>query len=199
MQPGLLSAETLGPQGLRYVPDFITPALERELVGQITALPLAPFQFGAFEGKRRVVSFGWRYDYSHQKLEPAEHIPQWLGPLIARVEALESLPKGSVRQVLCTEYEAGAGIGWHRDKPHFDKVFGLSLLSACGFRFRRKLANRWERFTLDAEPRSLYLMSGEARQVWEHSIPPVAAARYSITFRTMVAAIDQQEKPKAHA
>ena len=28
-----------------------------------------------------------------------------------------------------------------------------------------------------------YLLSGPARTVWEHSIPPVAAHRYSITFR----------------
>ena len=102
-----------------------------------------------------------------------------------RVEAWAGLPEASVRQVLCTEYEVSVGIGWHRDKPHFDKVFGLSLGSPCKFRFRRRSGDRWERHTLEALPRSLYMMDGEARSVWEHSIPPVEARRYSITFRTM--------------
>jgi alkylated DNA repair dioxygenase AlkB len=84
---------------------------------------------------------------------------------------LKDCRRGAVRQVLCTEYETGAGIGWHRDKPHFDQVFGLSLASDCKLRFRRKRNEKWERYTLEAQARSLYLMSGEARQVWEHSIP----------------------------
>ena len=92
-----------------------------------------------------------------------------------------------MRQILCTEYDEGVGIGWHRDKPHFDKVFGLSLASACKFRFRRKNGANWQRFTLDAAPRSLYSMSGDSRHVWEHSIPMVERQRYSITFRTMAA------------
>jgi alkylated DNA repair dioxygenase AlkB len=184
-QLGLFSAETPGPRGLRYRPDFVSPTVERELIARIAALPLAPFQFGAFEGKRRVASFGWRYDYTHQRLESADELPEWLRPVIGRIEAEDGLPPGTIRQVLCTEYEAGAGIGWHRDKPHFDKVFGLSLRSDCKFRFRRKRGEKWERYTLEAAARSLYLMSGESRRVWEHSIPPVEMPRYSVTFRTM--------------
>jgi alkylated DNA repair dioxygenase AlkB len=156
------------------------------LIAHIAALPLAPFQFGAFEGKRRVASFGWRYDYAHQRLEPADDLPEWLKPLIEKIETEEGLPPGTIRQVLCTEYEAGAGIGWHRDKPHFDRVFGLSLGSPCKFRFRKAIGEKWQRFTLNAGPRSLYMMSGASRQVWEHSIPAVEQPRYSITFRTMV-------------
>jgi alkylated DNA repair dioxygenase AlkB len=103
------------------------------------------------------------------------------------VEKFGGLRGGSVRQILCTEYDAGVGIGWHRDRPHFDQVFGLSLASSCKFRFRRTEGDKWQRFTLSAEPRSLYLMSGESRQVWEHSIPAVEQRRYSITFRTLKA------------
>jgi alkylated DNA repair dioxygenase AlkB len=184
-QLGLFSTSTPVPQGLVYQPDFVSPAIERELITRISELPLAPFQFGAFEGKRRVASFGWRYDYTHQRLESADDLPEWLKPVIGRIEAEEGLKPGTIRQVLCTEYEAGAGIGWHRDKPHFDKVFGLSLKSDCKFRFRRKRGEKWERYTLEAAARSLYLMSGDSRQLWEHSIPPVEMPRYSITFRTM--------------
>ena len=151
----------------------------------IRSLPFQPFQFGAFEGKRRVASFGWRYDYSQQKLQEAEALPDWIAPLIARVETFGGLPAGAIRQVLITEYEAGAGIGWHRDKPHFQEVFGLSLVSTCSFRFRRRTEGGWQRYALDADPRSLYLITGESRHVWEHSIPPVEQLRYSVTFRSM--------------
>jgi alkylated DNA repair dioxygenase AlkB len=186
-QLGLFSTEPVGPEGLRYQPDFISASEEKQLIARIRALPLTPFQFGAFEGKRQVASLGWRYDYSQQKLEQAEDLPAWIESFTARIEAFAGLPSQAIRQVLCTEYDDGVGIGWHRDKPHFDEIFGLSLASACKFRFRRRAGEKWERFTLEVQPRSLYMMSGESRSIWEHSIPPVEARRYSITFRTMVA------------
>jgi alkylated DNA repair dioxygenase AlkB len=49
----------------------------------------------------------------------------------------------------------------------------------------RKAGNKWERFTLNAQPRSLYVMTDASRHLWEHIIPPVETPRYSITFRTM--------------
>jgi alkylated DNA repair dioxygenase AlkB len=175
----------VGPPGLRYQPDFVSAADEQELIAGIAALPLKPFQFGAFEGHRRVKSFGFRYDYTLQKLQPSEPIPEWLERTARAVERFGELRPGSVRQVLCTEYDVGVGIGWHHDKPQFDKVFGISLGSACCFRFRLRESDKWQRFALRAEPRSIYLMDGEARRSCEHSIPPVEQRRYSITFRTM--------------
>src|SRR4029079_2789739 len=100
----LFSSSDAGvPQGLRYQPDFISVAEERDLIERIRALPLAPFQFGAFEGKRRVASFGWRYDYSQQKLEKAEDLPDWLEPFIGRVTAFGGLAGSLLRQELLTE------------------------------------------------------------------------------------------------
>ena len=184
-QLGLFAAPKAGPAGLRHTDNFIDAAAEQELIGRIAALPLQRFQFGAFEGNRRVAWFGYSYDYMLQRLTEAAPIPDWARPVARQVEAWAGLAEGSVRQVLCTEYDAGVGIGWHRDKPHFDKILGLSLGSACKFRFRRRSGDKWERHTLEALPRSLYMMDGEARSQWEHSIPPVEARRYSITFRTM--------------
>ena len=172
------------PEGLHYAAGFVSPPIEEKLILGIQALPLQPFQFGQFKGKRRVASFGFRYDYALRRLRGADPIPSWLAEIIAEVETFGG-PRTRIQQVLCTEYDIGVGIGWHRDKPHFDKVFGLSLGSACKLRFRRPAGKTWNRFTLNAEPRSLYMMSGASRQVWEHSIPPVEAPRYSITFRTM--------------
>ena len=187
-QLALFEERPLKPEGLDYTAAVITAGEEASLIERIAALPLKPFQFGQFEGKRRVVWFGYSYDYQQQRLVESEPIPGWLQPFIARVE--ESAGPGTrIEQILCTEYDAGVGIGWHRDKPHFDRIFGLSLGSACKFRFRRlndkTSAKPWARFTLDAAPRSLYAMTGEAREVWEHSIPGVEQRRYSITFRTM--------------
>lgn len=174
------------PEGLSYQDDFISRECEQELIARIAELPLKPFQFGAYEGHRRVASFGWRYDYTAQKLEPASAPPEWLDPVTARVEAFAEVPADAIRQVLFTEYAAGVGIGWHRDKRAFDIVLGLSLASECGLRFRRKAEDRWQRYTLAAAPRSLYLMSGPARHEWEHSIASVERLRYSITFRILV-------------
>ncbi|MGY2805213.1 alpha-ketoglutarate-dependent dioxygenase AlkB [Bradyrhizobium sp. USDA 4506] len=184
-QLSMFDAPAAGPAGLRYAPDFISKATEGELIRHIRALPLAPFQIGQFEGKRRVASFGYRYDYGSRRLECTEPIPSWLSDIVAAIQSFGGAST-EIGQILCTEYDRGVGIGWHRDKPHFDRIFGLSLGSACKFRFRRRTENGWERFTLEAASRSLYLMAGDARQIWEHSIPPVEAPRYSITFRTMV-------------
>jgi alkylated DNA repair dioxygenase AlkB len=181
----LFAPHASGPSGLRYQPEFISASDEHDLIGRIEALPLAPFQFGAFEGKRRVASFGWRYDYTDKKLLAANPIPDWLAPTIRAVEAFADLPAGAIRQTLFTKYEAGVGIGWHRDKPHFSTVCGLSLGSTCRLRLRRRNGPKWERFTLEAQPRSIYTLASDARHIWEHSIPPVDETRYSITFRAM--------------
>jgi alkylated DNA repair dioxygenase AlkB len=186
-QLALFAEPNAGPEGLRYQPEFVSRTAEAELIGHILELPLQPFQFGAYEGKRRVASFGFRYDYTARRLQEAEPLPAWLTSTIQSVEKFGDLPPGSVRQVLCTEYEVGVGIGWHRDKPHFEEIFGLSLGASCKFRFRRPAGDKWKRFTLTAEPRSLYMMGGESRQIWQHSIPAVEQRRYSITFRTMKA------------
>jgi alkylated DNA repair dioxygenase AlkB len=181
----LFDTKTPAPEGLRYLPEFISKAAERALIDHVAVLPLQPFQFGQYEGKRRVASFGFRYDYTLRRLQAAEPIPAWLDDLIEKVQDFGG-PGTQIRQVLCTEYAQGVGIGWHRDKPHFERIFGLSLASACKFRFRKDIDGKWQRFTLDAAPRSIYMMSGPCRQSWEHSIPAVEAPRYSITFRTMV-------------
>src|ERR1700676_3961674 len=177
------------PEGLRYAADFVSLKTERKLISGIRHLPLLPFQFGQFEGKRRVASFRFRYGYALRQLQRAEPLPAWLDESVAKVEAF-GVPATQIRQVLCTEYDVGVGIGWHRDKPHFDRIFGLSLGSTCKFRFRKSAGKSWDRFTLDAEPRSLYMMSGASRRIWEHSIPAVESPRYSITFRTMSNAPD---------
>ncbi len=174
-----------GPEGFSYAPDFLGEAEERALVGWISSLALRPFEFHGFTGNRRVVSFGWRYDYAGHRLDAAEPLPALLGPLQVRAAAFAGRPADFFVQALITEYAPGAGIGWHRDKRDFGEVAGISLLSPCPLRFRRRHGERWKRHTQSLAPRSIYLLSGPARTLWEHSIAPVAQLRYSITLRSL--------------
>ncbi|HYE19988.1 MAG TPA: alpha-ketoglutarate-dependent dioxygenase AlkB [Tepidisphaeraceae bacterium] len=174
-----------GPEGFRYQPELVSADEERELVGQIEGLPFANFQFHGHEGKRRVVSFGWRYDFEGRGLVRADDVPAFLMPLRARAAALAGFEPASFQHVLVTEYAPGTGIGWHRDKPEFDEVVGVSLGSGCDFRFRRRSGARWERRTVPLAARSAYLLSGPARTAWEHSILAVPRLRYSVTFRNV--------------
>ena len=171
------------PEGLKYQRDVISLAEKEQLVRQIGHLPFKEFEFHGFLGKRRVVSFGWRYDFNERELQKAEDIPPFLLPLRARAADFAGLGPADLQHVLVTEYAPGAAIGWHKDKAVFGEVVGVSLLAPCRFRFRRPHGARWQRATIVAEPRSAYLLAGPSRTEWEHSIPPVDRLRYSITFR----------------
>lgn len=173
------------PEGLCYRPGFLSEAEEVSLVEHIAALPFRPFEFQGFLGKRETVSFGWSYRFDGSGLAQAEPIPDWLLPVRDRAAAVAGLAAEALEQALLIRYGEGAGLGWHRDRPVFDEVAGISLLAPAPLRFRRRSGTKWERITLTVEPRSLYLLRGPARSLWEHSIPPVAALRYAITFRSM--------------
>jgi len=173
------------PAGFRYAPDLIDAAEEARLVEAFAALPFKEFEFHGFLGKRRVVPFGFRYDYNGGGLQQAAPIPPFLLPLRERAAAFAGLPPQRLAHALVTEYRPGTSIGWHRDRPHYDDVIGISLSSACAFRMRRKRDVGWERASLRLDPRSIYLMRGPSRWEWEHSIPAVEGLRYSITFRSM--------------
>lgn len=176
------------PEGFRYQADVLPPDEERRLLDDVRALPFRAFEFHGHVGHRRTVSFGWRYDFATESLREAGEIPPFLLALRERAAALAGLPAARLAQVLVTEYDAGAGIGWHRDKAVFGDVVGISLLAPCVFRLRRRAPHGWERVSVTAEPRSGYLLRGAARTEWEHSIPPVDARRYSVTFRDLRAA-----------
>jgi DNA oxidative demethylase len=172
------------PRGLVFREDFVNDQEQVELVSAAEKLSFKPFEFHGWTGNRETASFGWRYDFNHARVEPAEPIPGFLMPLRERAAALAGIDPGAFEQALVIRYDVGAGIGWHRDRPVFEKVFGLSLLSPCVLRFRRRYAGGFERFSLDAPPRSAYLLTGEIRHDWEHSIAPMELKRYSITFRS---------------
>jgi alkylated DNA repair dioxygenase AlkB len=184
-QLNLFDPEPRLPEGFVYAPDFISPALEEELAERVAELEFKQFEFRGYLGKRRVVSFGWRYDFNAGGLERARDIPVFLLPLRDRAAAFAGIAPAALQHALVTEYTAGTEIGWHKDRSVFGRVVGISLLSPCVLRFRRKGDAGWERSSRTVDPRSAYLLHGPARTDWEHSIPAVACRRYSITFRSV--------------
>ena len=171
------------PEGFKYQPAVITADEEQTLLQRVKELPFREFEFQGYVGKRRVVSFGWQYDFNQRLLRKADDIPFFLMSLRQTTARFAGMAPEQLQQVLVTEYDSGAGIGWHRDKAVFGEVVGISLLSSCRFRLRRKAGTSWQRAAVTAEPRSAYLLSGPARTEWEHSIFGVDALRFSITFR----------------
>ena len=173
------------PAGLHYRADLVERDEERELISRVQDLPFEEFQFHGFVGKRRVISYGWQYDFGDGKLRPSAEIPAFLLALREKAASFGELAATDLPHALITEYSPGTAIGWHRDRGVFGDVVGISLRSSCVFRLRRKRELTWERYSFIAEPRSAYSLRGEARTEWEHSIPAVPDLRYSITFRTV--------------
>ena len=171
--------------GLRYREDVISATEERSLIGQLGGLDLAPFRFHGWLGNRKTQSFGWRYDFDDASFNPTEPIPDWLQPVRESAAAFAGLTADDFVHVLLARYDPGAGIGWHRDRDVFDKVVGISLNAPATLRFRQRTPTGFRRANVDVAPRSAYLLSGEARHDWEHSISPGQSLRFSITFRTL--------------
>jgi alkylated DNA repair dioxygenase AlkB len=172
-------------EGFRYEPDFITHPEERELVAAITQLSFGPVTFRGVEAKRRVVQLGWDYQFSTRKASPAQPIPEFLRPLQQRAGSFSGVNANALEEVLLTEYQPGAAIGWHRDAPPFGIIIGVSLVSSCKMRLKPMGGGRGQAVAIELAPRSVYLFSGPARSDWQHMIAPAKTLRYSITFRTV--------------
>ena len=184
-QFGLFPQPQAGPEGFRYRSDIINESEEASLAAQLAELAFAPFNFHGHLALRKVVGFGLRYDPDRREVVAGPPIPPWLSDLRDRTANFTGHRPEALLHVLINEYCPGAGVGWHRDKPQYKDVAGVSLPAPSYMRFRRKSGQTWERCAALLEARSVYMLTGAARQVWEHSIPPLERRRYSITFRTL--------------
>jgi DNA oxidative demethylase len=173
------------PPGFVYRPEFVSEMEERDLAHALNRLEFSEVKMRGAVARRRTAHFGWLYGYETWRIEPGPPIPEFLLPLRGRVGELAGVAPDALVEVLITEYQPGAGIGWHRDAPMFGVVAGVSLLGACRFRFERGKDEGRETRAVTLAPRSAYLLEGEAREVWRHSIPPTKEPRYSVTFRTL--------------
>jgi len=177
--------DTAFPPGLAQAEDIVTLAEEARLIARIDAAPLEPFRFQGWLGKRLTHSYGWRYDFDTARFAETDPLPDWLLPLRATAAAFAGLPADDFVHALLIRYDPGAGIGWHRDRPLFDQVVGISLRNPATLRLRRRVGTRFERASVPLAPRSLYHLAGEVRHEWEHSIAAMDEPRWSITFRSL--------------
>lgn len=169
--------------GLAYGEDVVAAEEEAELIAAIDRSGLAPFRFQGFLGKRLTRTFGWSYDFDRGGFAPAEPLPDWLSPLRRCAARFAGLEPEELVHALLIRYDPGAGIGWHRDRPQFGDVIGVSLGHPATLRFRRRRPDGFDRRSVLLQPRSIYHLRGEARWTWEHGIAPMPATRWSITFR----------------
>jgi len=174
------------PAGLDYREDFLARDEEARLLAAFATLPFREATFQQYTARRRVVRFGRDYAAGAGQWLDGEPLPEWLAAVRTRVARAGDLDESAFVHALVTEYRPGTPIGWHRDKPEYGRVFGISLGSACRMRFRPfdRRDDRTAVIALELAPRSLYMMDDDIRWRWQHSIPPVKALRYSITFRT---------------
>ena len=186
------------PAGLDYQDDFIALADQARLLKTFEQLPFREATFQQYTARRRVVRFGESYDADSADW-PALDWPEWLNELRARVAGRQHVAQDALVHGLVTEYRPGTPIGWHRDRPKYGMVAGLSLGSAVRMRFRPydRLHDRSAVIAFELAPRSLYVMQGDVRWRWQHSIPPAKALRYSITFRTLAGAATSRAPPSA--
>ena len=172
--PGLSSAEAI-----------VSPAEEATLIAHIDDANLSPFKFQQWTGKRLTRSFGWNYDFETGRFAPTDPIPAWLEAVRARAAQFAGLEAADLVQALIIRYDAGAGIGWHKDRPIFEHVVGISLGAPATLRLRRRATEKFERTSALLMPRSIYHLTGEARHDWEHSIAAMDKTRWSVTFRSL--------------
>jgi alkylated DNA repair dioxygenase AlkB len=187
-QPQLFAIAPNLPEGMVYEPAFLTAEEERALLAAIGALPLHEARYKDWNARRRIVSYGGRYDFSRNELLPADPIAPFLHPLRDRIAAWSGIPSEEFGHALVSEYSPGTPLGWHRDIHHFGTIVGVSLAGTGRMRLRPYPPQKGRcraALVLDLEPRSAYILSGPARWEWQHAISPTMALRYSITFRTL--------------
>ena len=174
------------PHGWRYEESFLSAEQEARLLAEIEQLPFHSAPYKEWTAKRRIVSYGGRYDFGRNDLAEAPPIPDFLRPLRERVAAWCALAPERLTHATVTEYQPGTQLGWHRDVPEFEDVAGVSLAGYARMRFRPYPPGKGQRsvFSLELAPRSVYLITGAVRWGWQHAISPTRELRYSITFRS---------------
>jgi alkylated DNA repair dioxygenase AlkB len=173
------------PEGIVYRPELVSVEEEAELVERLRSLRFDPIVLHGQAAKRTGRHYGLDYDYGSRTPMPGEPVPHWLLPVRAKAAELAGHDPDELVEILVQRYPPGATIGWHRDAPAFGTVIGVSLGGYSRLRFQRGKRERRRVWEVQLEPRSGYVLTGEARRSWEHSIPPTKELRYSITFRTL--------------
>jgi alkylated DNA repair dioxygenase AlkB len=179
------NVEAATPDGLLYRPDLLSRAEEHALLARLESLRFDPIVMHGQIARRTARHFGLDYDYEARTPKPGDPVPQWLLPVRVRAAVIADADPEELAEILVQRYPPGSTIGWHRDAPAFELVVGVSLGASCRLRFQRGKGRERRVYEVLLEPRSGYVLAGEARRSWQHSIPPTKELRYSITFRTL--------------
>jgi alkylated DNA repair dioxygenase AlkB len=174
------------PEGFVYAADFLSAPEEARLLQELRALPFQAAPYRQWQARRRIVSFGGRYDFTLRELQEAPPIPAFLLPLRAAVASWAGLAAEHIAHAMVAEYAPGSPLGWHRDVGEFEDIAGVSLAGCARMRLRPWPPQPRQRamHTIELAPRSVYTLRGTARWGWQHAISPTKELRYSITFRT---------------
>jgi DNA oxidative demethylase len=172
------------PPGLKLAQNVMTPADEAALIALIEASGLS---YSAYDpgNRRSSASFGWKYDFQKDTFVPCAAIPEGFRAIAGKAADFAGLICEDFAECLLNRYEPGAVIQPHLDKPVWEHVIGVSLGAPATMVFRHQDSGEERRVALP--PRSIYQLAGDARHIWQHSLPPVEGTRYSITFRTFSA------------
>lgn len=178
------------PEGFTYQSNFLSAQEESELLESVRSLAFQPVDFQGYTARRRAVQYGLEYNFSSRQAATTNPFPDFLLPLRGRAAQFAGMQPDDLMEGIVIEYIPGAPMGWHRDAPQFGTVVGISLANDAQMRFRpyvasRKPGERLKSVSLTLERGSIYVMRGRARWRFQHSVPPVVALRYSITFRTL--------------
>lgn len=172
------------PPGLKLAHEMITPAEEAELIALIEAAGPRASLYDA-GNPRCSTSYGLKYDFQSDGFVPCAPMPEGFAPLAERAAAFAGIAVDDIAECLLNRYEPGAIIQWHYDKPVFEHVIGVSLGDTATMQFRKPVGDDYAPAEAELPPRSIYLLAGESRFSYQHSLPPMKATRWSITFRTL--------------
>lgn len=183
--------------GLYYTPHVIDDTIGLQLIEQLDEYEWVPITNSIHS--RVVQHYGYRYDYFKQNVAiKCEDIPSFLIPLkdlLTRICLNQNIisPEYNFNQCIVNNYNAKQGISEHIDIDKFGSVIGCFTIGTGAI---MKFTRKDELVELYVEPNSLYIMSGDARYVWKHSMPAkkydlIDNIRYerkrriSITFRSL--------------
>jgi alkylated DNA repair dioxygenase AlkB len=168
---------------LKLAAEIMTREEEAALIALIEGSGLA---YSSYDpgNSRSSTSYGWKYDFLGDTFIPCAPMPGGFQAIAEAAAAFAGVEPADFAECLLNRYEPGAIIQPHFDKPCWEHVVGISLGSSATMVFRRETGGGWEEAPITLPPRSMYLLAGDTRHVWQHSLPPVPATRWSITFRT---------------
>ncbi|GLT91355.1 hypothetical protein SLE2022_092460 [Rubroshorea leprosula] len=191
--PVALVASDLNIPGLYLLHDFVSAKEEEELLAEVDNRPWKSL------AKRRVQHYGYEFHYETRNVDTRQHLgalPSFISSVLERISLFSDIKDSSslvLDQLTVNEYPPGVGLSPHIDTHSAFEgfIFSLSLAGPCIMEFRRysesacypKTAlvtdmngespenGKLSRKAIYLPPRSMLLLSGEARYAWHHYIP----------------------------